>query len=561
MGGRSSAASLPLPPAALLVLALASTGGCAPLDAVSTASARQVAPAQASTQVTSGRTSSPPPAAAGATFPDRGTPVVRPGLDAGARATGDAGVTPPVPARRQTLRQLRNDILAATRRPGVTRGSWGIVVHSLDRDVRLFALNADHLLIPASVAKIVSTASAVDAVGWNHTFETTLRGTGPVENGALRGDLLVVGSGDPSIGGKGGADFTAWIQALTALGISRIEGRIVGDDDALEEPRPALAWAWDDLGYSSGALFGALNYGENRMPVLVIPGALPGEPATLTVGTDATQRPLINRVTTGDSGSAALVWAEQRPQETGLSIAGSLPAGSPPVRLVVSAGNPTAWFAGALRHALVAAGIQVVGPAVDIDEAAPRPDRSAAALLYTFQSPPLSEIVQPMLKDSINLYAEAVMRLNARPGVFPTNDAALAGLQQRFAAWGVADEAQHQIDGSGLSRRNLIAPDVVLAVLRRMHDPSGASPFMTALPVAGVDGSLAGRMRGTAAAGNLRAKTGTMSTVRALAGYVTTASGERLAFVILLNNFEGTAAQATDAVDAIAIRLATFSRR
>ena len=546
---------------ALLVLALlASAGGCASLDAAPAALPPSGAPASA--QVNPGGTpSSPPPVAPGAASVDRGTPAATPGLDADSRGTGGSSVAAPAQRRRQTLRQLRRDILAATRRPGVTRGSWGIVVHSLDRNARLFALNADHLLIPASVAKIVSTASAVDAVGWSHTFETTLRGTGPIENGALHGDLLVVGSGDPSIGGKGGQDFSGWIQALTALGISRIEGRIVGDDDALEEPRPALAWAWDDLGYTSGALFGALNYGENRMSVLVSAGAMPGEPATLSVGADATHRPLINRVTTGVSGSAPLVWAEQRPQETGLTIAGALPAGSPPARLLVSAGNPTAWFAGALRHALVAAGIQVVGPAVDIDDAAPRPDRAAAALLYTFRSPPLSEIVQPMLKDSLNLYAEAVMRLNVPPGVFPTNDAALAGLQQRFAAWGVAEEAQHQIDGSGLSRRNLMAPEVVLAVLQRLHDPSGTSPFMTALPVAGVDGSLAGRMRGTPAAGNLRAKTGTMSTVRSLAGYVTTVSGERLAFVILLNNFEGTAAQAIDAVDAIAVRLATFSRR
>ena len=106
----------------------------------------------------------------------------------------------------------------------------------------------------------------------------------------------------------------------------------------------------------------------------------------------------------------------------------------------------------------------------------------------------------------------------------------------------------------------MIAPEAVLTVLRRMHDPSGQSPFMTALPVAGVDGSLAGRMKGTAAEGNVRAKTGTMSNVRSLAGYVNTRDGERLAFVIIANNFEGSGAEATAALDTMAVRLASFSR-
>jgi serine-type D-Ala-D-Ala carboxypeptidase/endopeptidase (penicillin-binding protein 4) len=377
----------------------------------------------------------------------------------------------------------------------------------------------------------------------------------------LRGDLLVVGSGDPSIGGQAGSDFSAWVAALTTLGITRIEGRIVGDDDSVEEPRPALAWAWDDLGYATGGIFGALNYGENRMAVTIRPGDAAGAPAGVAVEPYAAHRPLINRASTGATGTPRLVWAEQRPAEPGLTIAGSIPVGSAPARLLISAGNPTAWFVGVLRHQLVAGGIEVIGPAVDIDDAEPRPDRSTAALLYTHRSGSLAAIVQPMLKDSINLYAEAVMRLNAAAGVLPTNDAALEGLKQRFAAWGVIDDAQHQIDGSGLSRRNVIAPEVVLSVLERMQDASVASPFVTGLPVAGVDGSLAGRMQGTRAAGNVRAKTGTMSTVRSLAGYVSTADGERLAFAIIVNNFEGTGAQAIDAIDRIAVRLATFTRR
>ena len=106
----------------------------------------------------------------------------------------------------------------------------------------------------------------------------------------------------------------------------------------------------------------------------------------------------------------------------------------------------------------------------------------------------------------------------------------------------------------------MLAPDALLIVLARMYDPAGASPWMTSLPTAGVDGTLAARMKGTPGEKNVRAKTGTMSNVRSLAGYVTTRGGEALVFVAMVNNFEGTGAQANAALDAIAVRLASFSR-
>ncbi len=230
------------------------------------------------------------------------------------------------------LQQLRNDIDAAVRLPGVQRGAWGIVVHSLARDERLYERNAGTLLVPASALKIVSAATAADAVGWDYRYETTLRATGPVVDGTLYGDLLIVGSGDPSIGGRAGDDLASWVQALKSQGIRRIAGRVIGDDDAVEEPRPQLAWAWDDLGYTTGAIFGALNLGENRMVVTVSPGAWSGAPTTLAVEPHAAYRPLANRTATVAAGAMSYVWPEQRPGETFLTIAGTIPVGAPPAR-------------------------------------------------------------------------------------------------------------------------------------------------------------------------------------------------------------------------------------
>ena len=445
--------------------------------------------------------------------------------------------------------------------PGVQRAAWGIVVHSIDRHERLFELNGRTLLVPASAVKLVTVATAIDTVGWDYHFETTVSATGPIVDGVLQGDLLVVGSGDPSVGGRGGEHLSVWVDALKALGLQRIEGRVIGDDDAFEEPRPQLAWAWDDLGYNAGVLFGALNVAENRMVVTVGPGATAGDLTTLSVEPHAGDRPLRNRSVTGAVGSMQLLWPEQRPAEPFLTIAGSIPAGALPVQLTVSAGNPTFWFASVLRHALLSGGIEVTGQAVDVDEVLPKPDRTGSTVLYTHRSPPLGEIAHLLLKESINLYGEAVLRLNSAAGVFPTNDSALEGMRERMDAWKIPPDAWQVIDGSGLSRRNAVAPEALVAVLQQMYDASGTSPWMTALPLAGRDGTLEDRMRGTAAENNLRAKTGTMSNVRTLAGYVRTRDGETLAFAIMADGFEGRGRAAVEAIDRIGVRLATFSRK
>jgi D-alanyl-D-alanine carboxypeptidase/D-alanyl-D-alanine-endopeptidase (penicillin-binding protein 4) len=273
----------------------------------------------------------------------------------------------------------------------------------------------------------------------------------------------------------------------------------------------------------------------------------------------------VNRSVTGATGSQQLLWPEIRPGETTLTIAGAIPAGAKPAALAVAAGNPTAWFAHVLRRKLIDAGIDVTGAAVDADDietgaASSRPHPDSGAILYTYRSHPLAEIVQPLLKESINLYAEAVQRLNASGPSPRTNDQALEGIKQRLLTWGVPEDGAQLVDGSGMSRRDALAPDSVLTVLARMYDPTGMSPWMTALPIAGVDGTLAARMKGTPAENNVRAKTGTMSNVRSIAGYVRARDGETLAFVIIVNNFEGTGAQALAAIDAIAVQLASFSR-
>src|SRR5688500_15558618 len=299
----------------------------------------------------------------------------------------------PVPAPADAIAQLRHDLAQAARSAGVRRGVWGVAVYSLDRNERIFDLNPGTLFVPASVAKIVSAATAADAVGWDYRFETTLKATGPIVDGVLSGDLLIVGSGAPTIGGRAGDDVLRFTDAVKAAGIRRIDGRVIGDDDAIEEPRPQLAWAWDDLGYTTGALFGALNFAENRMTVTVTPGRAAGAAAALNVEPFAAYRPLANRIVTSAPGSAQALWPEQRPGEPYLTVAGTIPAGAAAARLNVAVGNPTFWFASVMRNRLQREGIEVTGEAWDVDDVSPL-DRSSAAVLFTYRSHPLSEIVQ-----------------------------------------------------------------------------------------------------------------------------------------------------------------------
>ena len=477
---------------------------------------------------------------------------------AAAIAPGVVAQTPSTATARTA--ELHQQLAAMLSAPGVSRGTWGIEVRSLTTHDTLFAHNERSLLVPASIAKLVALAATVRAIGWDYVFETPVLATGPVVDGVLMGDLLVVGSGDPSIGGRAGEDFTPWIAALRAAGISRISGRIIGNDEAIEEPRPGAMWAWDDLGYTSGSLFGALNYAENRMLVTVTPGATVGAPVVVTVDPLASDRPLIIRATTVARDAQALLWPEQRPAETALTIAGTLQVGARPVRFYVSTGDPTKWFVGALRRALERGGITVDGDAVDYDTLASPPAMETARPIFVHRSKPLSDVARAMLKDSINVYSEAILRMSTGATGGRTNDDALAALKEQLGLWGLDPAGLQVVDGSGLSRRDTLAPDTLVGVLERMYDPTGASPWMTGLPVAGRDGTLENRFRNTAAEGVLRGKTGTMSNIRTLAGYVTTKDGEPLAFAIMLNNFEGTGAQAQAAIDAIAIRLASFSR-
>jgi D-alanyl-D-alanine carboxypeptidase/D-alanyl-D-alanine-endopeptidase (penicillin-binding protein 4) len=458
---------------------------------------------------------------------------------------------------------LQHDIDALLARPELAHGSWGVLVRSLKTNETLYAVNARKLMLPASNMKIVTLAAAAQKLGWSYAYETKIVATGPIVNGTLKGDLVVIGSGDPSLmdaSGGGTPPFDAWIAKLKEVGIRRITGRIVGNDEAMEKRRLGFGWSWDDLVEDYAAPIGALQYNENAARVTVTPATLMHQHPTVSVEPDTSGLEVRNLVVTDTAESAPRVAAHRMAGSPMLVMRGSVPAGGKPVSYNVSVDNPKLFFVATLRAALIAGGIDVAGPAADLDDGHDAPVPPDATPIASFHSAPLSTLAVRMMKISQNLYAETL--LETMSGTEPATVAGgRAALQAVLAPWGITDADLIVRDGSGLTRYDFVTSETLVTILTHVAgDPNLRGPFDASLPIAGRDGTLANRMKGTAAEGNAHAKTGSMTGVRGISGYVTTADGEPLVFSVLVNNFDTPGSVITQTEDAIVVRLATLRR-
>jgi len=471
----------------------------------------------------------------------------------------------------KAVRQLRADLGRVFGAPIMTRGVWGVDIRSLDNGERFFELDSGRLMMPASNMKIVTLAAAADILGWDYRFTTTLEASAPVETGAgvgiLRGDLFVRGGGDPTINSRNGrapAVIAEWVSALRAAGIQEVDGRIIGDDQLFDDEGIGPGWAWDYLQFGYAAPVGALEFNENLALLTVRPGTQAGDPADVTLTPGSGLRPL-NRVATSAAGTSSEVEYRRHLDEPVLEVTGSVAAGAAPLERTVAVVNPTVFFAQSLKDALIDRGIAVRGPAVDLDEVAAEFAGASTErqVIASTQSPPLREIATVLMKVSQNLYAETLVKaIGAARGGLGTYQGGLAAVRAGLTSWHVPEDAYVIADGSGLSRYNYLAATTVTSILERMYnDERHREPFMATLPIAGKDGTIASRLRRTRAEGNATAKTGSISNVRSLSGYVRTRDGEMLVFSILANDFVIPAATVNWIADLAVEHLANFTRR
>jgi D-alanyl-D-alanine carboxypeptidase/D-alanyl-D-alanine-endopeptidase (penicillin-binding protein 4) len=441
---------------------------------------------------------------------------------------------------------------------------WGAHVRSLERGDTLFRLHGGKLFLPASNMKLVTGAAALETLGPEYRFRTRVAAAGPVRDGTLRGDLLVVGSGDPTISARFHAGdprtvFRAWADSLRTHGVRRIEGRIVGDDDVFDDVPLGRGWAWDDLDAYYAAEISGLAFNEGVLDVRISPGSRPGDSARIALDPPGSYVPIRGRVATAAAGSECEPQVTRAATGPAFLLSGCVAADTAFIETVAIRDN-TLFFLTVLREVLRESGIEVAGAALDADSLPPI-GRPAAAPLFTWTSPPLAEILPAYLKPSQNQIAEILLRTVGREQRGEGSArAGAAVVDSLLTAWRIEPRRLVMADGSGLSRYDLLSPDLLVALLAHMDSTRHATLWREALPVAGVDGTLENRMRGTAAEGNVRAKTGTLTGVRALSGYVTTASGERIVFAFLVNHHTLSARDADRITDAALARIAEWRR-
>ena len=450
-------------------------------------------------------------------------------------------------AHAETLAQRIDARLAE---PRFAAASWGVAVVSLDDGHVVYEHDAGRLLLPASTAKLFTAAYAMNQLGPAYRTHTDALAGGSMERGRLRGPLVLRGRGDPTLSGNAWADDLA--AQVKAHGIRRIDGGIVGDDTVFTGPPVGSGWEVSDLQAAYGATVGPLVMDENTMIASLSPGnvSIVPEDAALTLAEqDAGAAELYRPI-----GSATL-HVLRKPGDAALSSAKlSLP-------------DPALTAARRLQSALERVGIRVDAEARSVHWPIPPP--AVDSVVASLASPPLSDILRSGLKRSQNLYLQSVFLLTGLEATttvpMHTDARAAAGLARWLESQGIGPSSTMLEEGTGLSRHDLTTASSLVRLLVLMDASPQAALWRDLLPVAGVDGTLARRMRGTAAEGAVRAKTGSMSFVNAMAGYVTTTSGQRLAFAILLNNYRPLVRtaepveSASAEVDAIAVMLAEGS--
>ena len=451
------------------------------------------------------------------------------------------------------VQRLQADLSAIFDNPQFERSFWSVLVSSADAGDDLYSLNAAKLMMPGSTMKVVTLAVAAELLGWDHRFETRIVSSAPLDGGVLRGDLVIVGSGDPSISERGEMPGTlrAIARRVRDTGVVRIEGGVIGDDDLFDDNGFGDGWTLDNLPYGYAAAVSALEYNEGSVDLVIHAGATADDPVAIQVQPDGSGLYVDNRlVTVAESGTGALR-LRRLPGSSRLVVEGQIPAKAAPFVRTASVDNPTGFFASAFRAALIAEGIQVNGDAADIDDFLTKPDLTAARVLVSHVSLPLRHIATSMMRVSQNQYAEALLRsIGGR-------DKAVNVLK----GWGLANDSYVIADGSGLSRYNYVSSEALVRILRQMRtDSKHVSAFNESLPIAGRDGPLSRRLSGTPAEGRVRAKTGTVDNARAITGYVQTVGGELLIFSILANNFTAPSDTIDAAADNALVRLTTFTR-
>jgi len=453
---------------------------------------------------------------------------------------------------------------------------WGVSVVSL-RDGRvLYGRNADKLFTPASNMKLYTTAVALDLLGAAYQWRTSVYANSQADaNGFIKGDLILYGRGAPDLYSQSKADGSASLvqlaDALYQRGIRHIGGDVIGDESYFRAEAFGNGWQWNDLQWYFGAEPSALSVNGNQVDVEIKPANNPGEPALAKLNSAQDHVHLSNEMITIKRGEQMTVGVNRGLSNNEIKVWGEIPLGTRPFGYHLSVHEPSLWAARLLISALKTRGIAVDGEARSRDFRVPKSarfDATKAIELAVVTSKPLSDIARLTNKESINLNAELILRTLGRelgeraPGADThtthergDDEAGLAVIRQWLNQAGIKTDKLALHDGSGLSRLDLVTPDTTAHLLLAISKTKSASIFRESLPLAGSDGTLAGRLHSHK--DQISAKTGSLVYDNSLSGFVDTAGGEPLAFSVMCND-QTNRASSVRLIDEIAAILADY---
>jgi len=502
-------------------------------------------------------------------------------------SAGEGPKSKPVKPNRIVLTQKIDKIIGE---PDVSRGFWGIEIVSLKDGSVLYSMNSDKLFTPASNTKLFTTATALATIGPDYTFKTTIETDGGVDRyGRLTGNLFVVGRGDPNISGRTLPYYLRTERKDPAMkvledladqvakaGVKYIDGDIVGDDSYYAFERYGEGWAQDDMVWEWGAPVSALTINDNVVFVSIYPAEHPGDKAFVQITPFAEYYKVDNRVMTTPGGTGPRrIYITREPGSNQLTLFGNIPVDDTGANEALAIEDPAQFAADVFRSMLEKRGVVVYGqpktkhtelatlstfsvttvaPAGGGDsELRPRPPRpDSRTVLASYESQPLAQDLKVINKVSQNLHAELMLRLLGREkGNGGTIEAGLEVVRAFLSQAGIHPDEFVFYDGSGLSRQNLVTPHALVRLLQYADTQPWGAKFLDTLPVAGLDGSLSERFRGTSPQGRVQAKTGSLGHVNSLSGYATTLSGDRVAFSIMANNHTLPNKRALDTIDQI----------
>lgn len=456
--------------------------------------------------------------------------------------------------------------------PAWSNAHWGVLIVDLVTSEILYERNADKGFMPASNMKLYTTAAALDVLGPDYRYSTRVYSRGPISrNGTLRGDIIVKGSGDPSISWRYNvdADTTAvlqkWVEAIRKAGIRRIEGSVIGDDNAFDNTDRPGTWQVDYLADWYAAEASGLAINDNCWDVILRPGPKPGAPARLEPLIRTSYVHFINNmITTGprvkktDEPNITI----SRPTDgNDVTLSGTIQSDVAAYYEWGAVHNGTLYTVTMLEEALERAGITVTRGSHDIDDLPPAQAQwntsgPRTRLIVEHQSPPLSRILAIINKPSQNFYAEQLFKTLGKERYGRGDyDYAERAVRDFITSAGAYGRQLQMADGSGLSRQDLVTPRMTIALLTRMYKSPHFKVFYDSLPIAGVDGTIRSRMKGTPAQGNVHAKTGYIGRVRALSGYARAASGHDIAFCTMANNYTVPTSLANDTQDSATLAI------